>query len=95
MLGYLLALCVTVADERDQAQISELARRAQAETGETVKITYDDQDYTGEDTADAAAGRGIKLEAVKLTTAKRGVVLYPHLVTRDRKVSFVEKQYQE
>jgi hypothetical protein len=36
-LGHLLALCVTAADEQDQAQVAELARRVQAETGETLK----------------------------------------------------------
>jgi hypothetical protein len=28
---------VTAADEQDQAQVAELARRVQAETGETLK----------------------------------------------------------
>jgi transposase len=47
-LGHLLALCVTAADEQDRAQVSELAKRVQAETGETVEIAYVDQGYTGE-----------------------------------------------
>jgi hypothetical protein len=51
-LGYMLALCVTAAYEQDQAQVSELARQAQAETSETVEIAYVDQGYTGEDAAD-------------------------------------------
>ncbi len=34
-LGHLLALCVTAADEQDRAQVSELAKRVQEETGET------------------------------------------------------------
>jgi hypothetical protein len=37
------ALRVTTADEQDRAQVSELAKRAQAETGETVKIAFVDQ----------------------------------------------------
>jgi transposase len=49
----------------------------QAETGETVEIAYVDQGYTGEDAADAAEEHGIKLEVVKLPTAKRGFVLLP------------------
>ena len=36
-----------------------------------------DQGYPGENAADAAAERGIKLEVVKLSTAKRGFVLLP------------------
>jgi hypothetical protein len=47
-LGHLLALCVTSANEQDRAQVSELAERVQAETGETVEIAYVDQGYTGE-----------------------------------------------
>src|SRR4029453_8061907 len=76
-LGHLLALCVTSADEQDRAQVAELARRGQAETGETVEIAYVDQGYTGENSADAAAEPGIKLEVVKLPEAKRGFVLLP------------------
>lgn len=76
-LGHLLALCVTAADEQDHAQVSELAKRVQEETGETVEIAYVDQGYTGENAADAAGEHGIKLEVVKLPTAKRGFVLLP------------------
>ncbi len=53
-LGHLLALCVTPANEQDRAQVSELAERVQAETGETVEIAFVDQGYTGETAADAA-----------------------------------------
>jgi transposase len=56
----------------DRAQVSELAKRAQEETGETVEIVFVDQGYTGENAADAAEEHGIKLEVVKLTTAERG-----------------------
>src|SRR5262245_232144 len=76
-LGHLLALHVTAADEQDRAQVAELAKRVQAETGETVEIAFVDQGYTGEKAADAAEEHGIKLEVVKLPTAKRGFVLLP------------------
>jgi transposase len=76
-LGHLLALCVTPANDQDRDQVAELAKRVQAETGETVEIAYVDQGYTGEDAADAAEEHGIKLEVVKLPTAKRGFVLLP------------------
>jgi transposase len=76
-LGHLLALCVTAADEKDRAKVSELAERVQAETGETVEIAYVDQGYTGENAADAAEEHGIRLKIVKLPTAKRGFVLLP------------------
>jgi transposase len=76
-LGHLLTLCVTAADEQDRAQVSELAKRVQEETGETVEIAFVDQGYTGKNAADAAQEHGIRLEVVKLPTAKRGFVLLP------------------
>lgn len=76
-LGHLLALVVTAANEQDRAQVAELAERVQAETGETVEIAYVDQGYTGQQASDAAAQHGIRLEVVKLPTAKRGFVLLP------------------
>jgi len=70
-------------------RVSELAKRLQDETGETVDIAYVDQGYTGETAADAAGEHGIKLEVVKLPTAKRGFVLLPRrwvvLVTKARR----------
>jgi len=74
-IGRLLALRVTAADEQDRAQVSELAKRAQKETGETVEIACVDQGYTGENAANAAGAHGIKLEVVKLPTLKRRFVL--------------------
>jgi hypothetical protein len=62
---------VTAADEQDRAQVGELARRVQAETGETDEIAFVDQGYTGENAAEAAQEHGIKLEVEKLLTAKR------------------------
>ena len=76
-LGHLLALCMTAADEHDRAQVSELAKRAQEGTGETVEIAFVDQSYRGENAADAAEERGSKFEVVKLSTAKRDFVMLP------------------
>jgi len=90
-LGHLLALCVTAADEQDRAQVAELAQRVQAETGETVEIAYVDQGYTGENAADAAEGHGIKLEVVKLPTAKRGFVLLPRRWVIERSFGWVSR----
>jgi hypothetical protein len=76
-LQHLLAFCVTPANEQDRDQVSELAKRVQAETGERVEIAYVNQGYTGEVAADAAEEHGIKLEVVNFPTAKRGFVLLP------------------
>jgi transposase len=90
-LGHLLALCVTAADEQDRAQVGELAQRLQAETGETVEIAFVDQGYTGENAAEAAAEQGIKLEVVKLPTAKRGFVLLPRRWVVERSFGWVSR----
>jgi transposase len=90
-LGHLLALCVTPANEQDRAQVSELAERVQAETGETVEIAFVDQGYTGETAADAAKEHGIKLEVIKLQTAKNGFVLLPRRWVVERSFGWVSR----
>lgn len=90
-LGHLLALSVTAASEQDRAQVGELARRVQAETGEAVEIAYVDQGYTGENAAEAAAAHGIKLEVVKLPTAKRGFVLLPRRWVVERSFGWMSR----
>jgi transposase len=90
-LGHLLALSVTAADEQDRAQVSELAKRVQEETGETVEIAFVDQGYTGENAADAAQEHGIKLEVVKLPTAKRGFVLLPRRWVVERSFGWMSR----
>lgn len=48
-LGQLLAVHVTPANEQERAQVGELARQVQQATGETVKVAFADQGYTGEE----------------------------------------------
>jgi transposase len=76
-LGHLLALVVTPANEQDRAQVAELAEAVQAVSGETVALAFVDQGYTGKQPAADADARGIRLEVVKHTEAKRGFVLLP------------------
>ena len=76
-LGHLLALHVTAADVGDRAAVKRLAADIQDATGESVRLAYVDQGYTGEATAEAAAAEGIALHVVKLPEAKRGFVLLP------------------
>jgi transposase len=82
---------VTAANEQDRARVAELAERVQAETGETVEIAYVDQGYTGENGADAAAERGMRLEVVKLPEAKRGLVLLPRRGGVDRSFGWTSR----
>jgi transposase len=81
-LGHLLALLVTPADEQDRAQVEALAEQFQVGTGELVELAFVDQAYTGPDSARDAAARGIRLEVVKLSEAKRGFVLLPRAPAR-------------
>ncbi len=76
-MGHLLALHVTPADEQERAQVALLAEAVQQVTGDSVELAYVDQGYTGEEAFDEAAGRGIILDVVKLSEAKRGFVLLP------------------
>ena len=76
-IGHLLALHVTPANEQDRAQVGTLCQQIQQATGETVKLAYVDQGYTGEAAAQAAHQYGIQLEVVKLPEAKKGFVLLP------------------
>ncbi len=72
-LGHLLALHVTPADVGDRTAVKRLAADIQDATGQSVKLAYVDQGYTGETAADAAAAEGIALHVVKLPEAKRGL----------------------
>lgn len=76
-LGHLLALFVTPANEQERAQVSKLAEKVQQVTSEAVEIAFVDQGYTGEQAAQDAEAHGIRLEVVKLPTAKQGFVLLP------------------
>jgi transposase len=81
-LGHLLALHVTSADVGDRAAVRRLAADIQDATGDSVRLAYVDQGYTGDTAAEAAAAeaaaaKGIALHVVKLPEAKRGFVLLP------------------
>lgn len=76
-LGHLLALKVTPADEQDRAQVAGLARQIQHVTGDSVKLAFVDQGYTGAQAAQAAAEHGVTLSVIKHPEARRGFVLLP------------------
>lgn len=76
-LGHLLAVHVTPAHKQERAHVGELAQLVQRVTGDTVKVAFADQGYTGQDPAQAAQAQGIDLHVVKLSEAKKGFVLLP------------------
>lgn len=77
ILGHLMALKVTAANEQERAQVADLVQDVQAATGSSVQVAFVDQGYTGEEPAAQAARQGIRLVVVKLEEARRGFVLLP------------------
>ena len=90
-LGQLLAVLVTPANEQERAQVAKLAEQVQAATGDSVEVAFVDQGYTGEQAADAAAQHGIRLEVVKLPTAKRGFILLPRRWVVERSFAWMAR----
>jgi transposase len=90
-LGQLLAAIVTPANEQERAQVAELAEKVQAATGESVEVAFVDQGYTGEEAAADAAQHGIRLEVVKLPTAKHGFVLLPRRWVVERSFAWMSR----
>ena len=90
-LGQLLSLLVTPANQQDRAQVAELAAQVQEATGETVEVAFVDQGYTGETPAEQAQAHGIRLEVVKLPTAKRGFVLLPRRWVVERSFAWMAR----
>jgi len=90
-LGHLLALHVTAADEQDRAQVAQLAQDMQEVTDQSVELVFVDQGYTGEETAQAAAAYGLRLEVVKLPDAKRGFVLLPRRWVVERSFGWMSR----
>lgn len=76
-LGHLLAVHFTPANEQERAQVAQLCEAVQEATGETVKLAWADQGYTGDDARQQASEHGIDLQIVKLPEAKKGFVLLP------------------
>jgi len=90
-LGQLLAVLVTPANEQDRAQVEALAEQVQAATGDSVEVAFVDQGYTGEQPAKDAQAQGIRLEVVKLPTAKRGFILLPRRWVVERSFAWMAR----
>ena len=90
-LGHLLAVHVSAANDQERAHVGALAAEVQAVTGETVTLAYVDQGYTGQQAATDAAARGIHLEVIKLSEAKRGFVLLPRRWVVERSFAWMAR----
>lgn len=90
-LGQLLAATVTPANEQERAQVVELAEKVKVATGESVEVVFVDQGYTGDQAAAAAADHGMRLEVIKLPTAKHGFVLLPRRWVVERSFAWMAR----
>jgi transposase len=90
-LGLLLAVRITPANEQERAQVAELARHVRHVTGQTVKLAFADQGYTGNTAAQAAREEGIELQVIKLPEAKKGFVLLPRRWVVERSFGWLNR----
>jgi len=90
-LGQLLAVLVTPANEQDRAQVGALIEQVQQATGESVEVAFVDQGYTGDQPAADAQAQGVRLEVVKLPTAKHGFVLLPRRWVVERSFAWMAR----
>lgn len=86
-LGQLLARYVIPANERDRAQVEQLAYAVQELTGQSVVLAYVDPGYTGEVAREAEQSHGIELEV----EANRGFVLLPRRWVVERSFAWVAR----
>lgn len=89
-LGQLLAVTVTPATCARSCSLAELAAKVQEATGDAVEVAFVDQGYTG-DAAAAAEQHGMRLEVVKLPTAKQGFVLLPRRWVVERSFAWMAR----
>lgn len=90
-LGHLIGLTVTPANEQKRAQVKALCQAVQDATGETVKVAWADQGYTGQDAKSDAKAAGIELRVVKLPEAKKGFVLLPRRWVVERSFGWLSR----
>ena len=91
MLGQLIAMTVTSADEQERAQVKALCEAVQEATGETVKLAWSDQGYTGEQARQDAQANEIDLQIVKLPEARKGFVLLPRRWVVERSFGWLSR----
>lgn len=90
-LGHLLAITVTAANEQERSQVAELAKQVQDITGDTVKVAFVDQGYTGPEPAEDAKQEGIELIVIKLEEARQGFVLLPRRWVVERSFAWASR----
>ena len=86
-LGQLIAMTVTSADEQERAQVKALCEAVQEATGETVKLAWSDQGYTGEQARQDAQASEIDLQP----EARKGFVLLPRRWVVERSFGWLSR----
>jgi transposase len=87
----LLAAIVTPANEQERAQVAELVEKVKGATSESVEVAFVDQGYIGDKAAADAGEHGIRLEVVKLPTAKHGFFLLPRRWVVERSFAWMAR----
>lgn len=86
-LGQLIAMTVTSANEQERAQVKALCEAVQEATGETVKLAWSDQGYTGEQARQDAQASEIDLQP----EARKGFVLLPRRWVVERSFGWLSR----
>ena len=90
-LGQLLSVVITPAKEQERAQVGELCRQVQEITGQTVRVGFADQGYTGEEAEYAAAVHDIALQVVKKPEGQTGFVRLPKRWVVERSFAWLSR----
>ncbi|MCG1019782.1 MULTISPECIES: IS5 family transposase [Burkholderiaceae] len=90
-LGHWLAAHVTPANEQERAQVQVLAQEVQHVSGQSVKLAFADQGYTGEEPTQAAQNEGIELQVIKRSEAKKGFILLPRRWVVERSFGWLNR----
>ena len=90
-LGQLLALSVTAGNVDDREPVEALCQRVQEQSGESVRVMFADQNYTGEVVLEEAEFEGIDLVVVNRPEGSRGFVLLPRRWVIERSFAWVTR----
>ncbi|CBW77425.1 Transposase (plasmid) [Mycetohabitans rhizoxinica HKI 454] len=74
-----------------RAQVQVLAQEVQLVSGQSVKLAFADQGYTGKEPAQAAQDEGIEVQVIKLPEAKKGFILLPRRWVVERSLGWLNR----
>jgi transposase len=89
--GHLLSVVSTPATKQERAQVGERCQRVQEITGQTVKVGFGDQGYTGEESEYQVAVHDIDLQGITKPGRQTGFVLLPRRWVVERSVAWCNR----